>query len=92
MPAFLFEEGSEMKNSTRPMWQVQCIGQTAGEVWHLLQAKGKSSLSAVEWGVHAPKSMVHMAIGWLAREGKLDLVQEKRVIKMWLKDSPGYLP
>jgi len=81
-----------MKNSTRLVWQVQSIGETAGEVWHFLHSKGESSLSAVEWGVHAPKAMGHMAIGWLAREGKLDLIQEKRVIKIWLKEGPAYLP
>lgn len=75
-----------MKDSIRSMWQVQSIGQTAGEVWHFLHSKGNLSLSAVESEVHAPKPMVHMAIGWLAREGKLDLIQEKRTIKIWLKD------
>ena len=79
-----------MKDSTRPMWEVQAIGETAGEVWHLLHSKGKSSLSAVEWEVHAPKWMVHMAIGWLAREGQLDLVQEKRSINVWLKEVPEF--
>jgi hypothetical protein len=35
--------------------------------------------------------MVHMAIGWLAREEKLDLVQEKRTIKLRLKEVPPSL-
>ncbi len=80
-----------MKDSIRSIWQVQSIGETAGEVWHFLHSKGNSSLSAVEWGVHAPKPMVHMAIGWLAREEKLDLVQEKRTIKLSLKEIPPSL-
>jgi hypothetical protein len=35
--------------------------------------------------------MVHMAIGWFAREEKLHLDQEKRTIKLWLKGVPPSL-
>jgi len=52
---------------------VQDIGETAGKVWNLLQRNGKASLPTVERGVQSPKSVVHMAIGWLAREGKVEL-------------------
>jgi hypothetical protein len=38
-----------MKDSIRLMWEVQSIGETAGEVWRFLPSKGNSSLSAVEW-------------------------------------------
>lgn len=38
-----------------------------------------------------PKPMVHMAIAWLAKEEKLDLIQEKRIIKLWLKEAPAPL-
>ncbi|TMA10809.1 MAG: hypothetical protein E6J89_09510 [Deltaproteobacteria bacterium] len=66
---------------------VQDIGETAGKVWNLLQRNGKASLPTVERGVQSPKSVVHMAIGWLAREGKVELRQDKRTIELWLRDS-----
>jgi hypothetical protein len=59
-------------------WRPEEIGATAGKVWNFLHKRGESSLSAVERGVGAPKQLVCMAIGWLAREGKLALRQEKR--------------
>ena len=66
---------------------VQDIGETAGKVWNLLQRNGKASLPTVERGVQSPKSVVLMAIGWLAREGKVELRQDKRTIELWLRDS-----
>jgi hypothetical protein len=69
------------------MWNVENIGETAGLVWDFLDSKGKSSLNAVERGIKAPKPLVHMAIGWLAREGKVELRQEKRSILLRLTEG-----
>jgi hypothetical protein len=69
------------------MWTVEAIGETAGQVWAFLNQHGRCSLNAVKLGVVAPKSQVDMAIGWLAREGKIDLSQEKRSIQVWLKEA-----
>ncbi|MFB6208855.1 MAG: winged helix-turn-helix domain-containing protein [Candidatus Nanohaloarchaea archaeon] len=48
------------------------IGETAGEVWRFLDEEGETSLRQIDKNVDAPRSKVCMAIGWLAREGKLD--------------------
>jgi hypothetical protein len=63
----------------------ESIGKTAGKVWTYLQAHGKTSLSGVEKGVDAPRGVVFMAIGWLAREGKLEFSQENRSTQVWLR-------
>jgi hypothetical protein len=68
------------------MWTVEAIGDTAGRVWQFLHQKGASTLTAVEQGVTAPRPMVHMAIGWLAREGKIGLQQETRSLKLHLTE------
>jgi hypothetical protein len=60
------------------------IGKTAGGVWSFLKANGKVSLSAVEKGVDAPRNLVYMAIGWLAREGKVTIQREERSVQIWL--------
>jgi hypothetical protein len=65
-------------------WENRAIGEMAGKVWKILHEKGASSLSAVEKQVGAPKALVDMAIGWLAREGKVELKQEKRSIQVSL--------
>ena len=61
------------------------IGKTAGKVWAFLRDHGKTSLSGVEKSVDAPRGVVVMAIGWLAREGKLEFGQENRSTQVWLR-------
>ncbi|MGE5235633.1 MAG: winged helix-turn-helix domain-containing protein [Acidobacteriota bacterium] len=68
-------------------WSVKDVGTAAGKVWQFLHANEKASLSAIEKGVDAPASMIHMALGWLAREGKLVIEQEKRSILISLSHS-----
>lgn len=63
------------------------IGKTAGKVWTFLRQNGKASVSAVERGVDAPKRQVQMAIGWLAREGKLKFAEERNALQIWLAES-----
>ncbi len=60
------------------------IGTTAGQVWAFLTDHGKVSLSALEKGVGASRSLVYMAIGWLAREGKVTIQREERSVQVWL--------
>jgi len=66
------------------MAYIDDIGTTAGKVWSFLTARGKVSLSALEKGVDEPRSVVYMAIGWLAREGKITIRREERSIQIWL--------
>lgn len=69
------------------MWEIKRIGETAGMVWNFLQSNGDCSLSALEKGVEAPRSMVSMAVGWLAREGKIEVKDEKRAVRIVLRDA-----
>ncbi|RMF95683.1 MAG: hypothetical protein D6741_11420 [Planctomycetota bacterium] len=57
---------------------VNRIGETAGAVWHALNAEGPMSMTAVVKAVNRPRDLVMQAIGWLAREGKLRVVEEGR--------------
>jgi hypothetical protein len=66
------------------MITTQTIGETAGNIWQYLKDHGKSPLKTIEKDVDAPAGMVLMAVGWLAREGKLELQQEKRSLYVWL--------
>jgi hypothetical protein len=69
------------------MVNTQTIGETAGAVWQFLKDHGKSTLKAVESGVDAPAGAVPMAVGWLAREGKVEVAQEKRSLYLWLTEG-----
>lgn len=61
------------------------IGCVAGEVWGVLHGKGWQTLAAVKKGVDQPADITLMAIGWLAREGKLDFTTSGRTLKMTLR-------
>ncbi len=52
------------------------IGEAAGKVYRYLDTHGPSSLTAVERGVGEARSVVMMAVGWLAREGKIEFRRE----------------
>ncbi len=62
------------------MATVDEIGATAGRVWRFLSTHGPATLYAVEKEIDAPKALVAMSLGWLAREGKLRIESEGRVI------------
>ena len=72
---------------TKVLWGVQAVGETAGQVWSALKRQGKTSLSAMEREIDAPQGLTQMAIGWLAREGKIEIGQERRAVSLWLTES-----
>ena len=55
------------------------IGVTAGEIWHLLHTDGGISLTKIAKQVDAPRDLVMQAIGWLARENKIQITENRRV-------------
>jgi hypothetical protein len=63
---------------------VEDVGVTAGAVYSFLERNGDSTLAQIKKGVDAPADLVAMALGWLAREGKLRFVQAGRVKKISL--------
>ncbi len=48
------------------------IGHVAGDVWAALGKDGELTLAALKKAVKAPPDLVVAAIGWLAREDKLE--------------------
>lgn len=54
------------------------IGETAGQVWHTLDVNGPLSITKLLKQVDAPRDTVMQAIGWLAREDKVDIDETSR--------------
>ena len=48
------------------------IGETAGKVWQLLSDKGPHSPTAISKTLAIKPTEVERALGWLAREDKLE--------------------
>jgi hypothetical protein len=57
---------------------IEQIGETAGAVWHVLDEHGHVSLTKLIKLVDAPRDQVMQAIGWLARENKIDFEDTSR--------------
>jgi len=53
------------------------IGETAGLVWNVLNKSGPTSLAKLVKKLGKPRDLTMQALGWLAREEKLD-IQEHR--------------
>jgi len=51
----------------------ETIGETAGMVWHALSEHGPMSLTKLVKQIATPHDTVMQAIGWLAREGKIQI-------------------
>jgi len=69
----------------RPL-TVEEIGHAAGEVWGALSTgNGGVSLAALKKSVDAPADLVLLALGWLAREGKVEIDSSNRTLTISLK-------
>jgi hypothetical protein len=61
------------------------IGHVAGDVWGVLSRNGALTLAALKKEVDAPADLVVAAIGWLAREDKLEFSTTGRSVKVSLR-------
>ena len=61
------------------------IGETAGKVWKFLGEKDEATLTQIKKGVKADPNLVLQAIGWLAREDKLQIEKKERYITYALR-------
>lgn len=60
------------------------LGLTAGDVYRKLETKGHMSISRLKKEVGQSDAMVTMAVGWLAREGKVNFSKERNSMKISL--------
>jgi hypothetical protein len=62
------------------------IGRAAGVIWRYLhQEHGEATLSRLRQGTKLPQPLLFMAVGWLAREGKLIFLQKGQTLRLSLK-------
>ena len=57
---------------------VRHIGKVAGMVWHTLREEKSMSTARLSRTVDAPRDLVMQAIGWLAREEKVVIIETSR--------------
>jgi len=56
------------------------IGEAAGKVWKFLEENGEANLTQIKKGVKEDPNLILQAIGWLAREDKLQIEKKERFI------------
>ena len=61
------------------------IGTMAGAIWYALESNGGMTLAKLKKELNAQAPVFDWAIGWLAREDKIDLVQNGRSFQISLK-------
>lgn len=61
------------------------IGTVAGLVWKSLLGESGQTAAALKKSVDAPGDLVMAAVGWLAREEKLDFEISGRTVKISLR-------
>jgi len=61
------------------------VGDAAGEVWYLLNQGGPQTLAQLKKKLNGSSELLGFAVGWLAREDKLEILQEKRSILLRLR-------
>ena len=63
----------------------ETIGAAAGKIWEYLDTNGATSVTKVTKETELNRNDVQRAIGWLAKEGKLNFEMEGRTELLSLK-------
>lgn len=64
---------------------VEKIGINAGKVWSELDAAGNQNVKEVKKATKLTDKDLYAALGWLAREGKISLVEDGKDLIVSLK-------
>jgi hypothetical protein len=57
---------------------IEEIGEAAGRVWRALSENGPLTMAKLLKKVDEPRDTVLQALGWLAREEKINITEERR--------------
>jgi len=61
------------------------IGLYAGKIWEYLTRHPKVDVMKLKFELNITSSVLFMAVGWLAREDKISLTQDKNTLFIGLK-------
>jgi hypothetical protein len=61
------------------------VGDAAGQIWRLLDQGGPQTLAQLKKKLNGGSELLDFAVGWLAREDKLEILKDKKSILLRLK-------
>ncbi len=64
---------------------IQKVGETAGLVWQSLESQGPQKMTALKKQLKTNDTILNMALGWLAREDKIEMSAAGRTFLVQLK-------
>jgi hypothetical protein len=62
------------------------IGAAAGVIWQQLAEHGATPVATLKQRTKLTEPVLLMALGWLAREGKLEFDETKRALRVALRE------
>ena len=74
-----------MKTPTKASPLDNKIGQTAGVVWHYLNKNKEATPDKIKKETKVSEELLNQAIGWLAREDKIQFMPAGKYVKISLK-------
>jgi len=61
------------------------IGSIAGKIWQYLNEHGEATILEIKFALGYSNSLIFLALGWLTRENKINLVESDRTYRVSLK-------
>jgi hypothetical protein len=61
------------------------VGLTAGKIWQTLSTGGPVTVTQLKKKLNGEGELLNLALGWLAREDKIDLIPEKKTLRVQLR-------
>ena len=58
------------------------IGTDAGRVWHYLAENGPTTIIKLKSVLEVSNGQLHLALGWLSRENKIELTEHGHTYKV----------
>ena len=63
---------------------INTIGEVAGQIYQILEKNGESTVTKLKTATKANDFILSAAIGWLARENKVQVTQSGKSVKVSL--------
>jgi len=61
------------------------VGTTAGMIWRELSESGPRTVAQLKKKLNGQGDLVNFAVGWLAREDKVEIIPDKKNFRVHLK-------
>ncbi|MDR2192703.1 MAG: winged helix-turn-helix domain-containing protein [Endomicrobium sp.] len=66
-------------------FMIDQVGFSAGLIWQFLYENGESSPIKIKASLGLSNTLLYLALGWLAREGKVNIARLEHSYKIFLK-------